>query len=59
MVTKTDFVKTSIFTLMADYGGSMGFWLGLGVVQLCQFCSPFIKKYKCERKSTFETQLNV
>ena len=43
MITKTDFVSPSLATILADYGGSMGLWLGLGVVQLFQVAFNFIK----------------
>ena len=32
-VTKTDFVSFSLWTFLADTGGAMGLWLGLGVIQ--------------------------
>ena len=33
-VTRTDLVKPSAVEFLADIGGSMGFWLGLGVLQV-------------------------
>jgi hypothetical protein len=35
-VTTTDFVKPSLSTFLSDVGGSVGLWLGLGVVQAGQ-----------------------
>ena len=33
LVSKTDFRKFNIIHFLAEFGGSMGLWLGLGVVQ--------------------------
>ena len=33
LVTSTDFIKTTLFTFLAEVGGSMGLWLGLGLLQ--------------------------
>ena len=33
-VTKTDFVNFSLSIFLANIGGSLGLWLGLGVLQL-------------------------
>ena len=33
LVSKTDFPKFNIIHFLAEFGGSMGLWLGLGVVQ--------------------------
>jgi hypothetical protein len=32
-VATTDFVKPTLSSLLSDVGGSMGLWLGLGVLQ--------------------------
>ena len=35
-VTKTDFMDFSLSIFLANIGGSLGLWLGLGVLQLGQ-----------------------
>ena len=35
-VSKTDFVKFNLATFLANTGGSLGLWLGLGVLQLAE-----------------------
>ena len=35
-VSKTDFVKFNLATFLANTGGSLGLWLGLGLLQLAQ-----------------------
>ena len=35
-VTRTDFVDFSLSIFLANIGGSLGLWLGLGVLQLGQ-----------------------
>ena len=50
LVTTTDFVKPNLSKLLSEYGGSMGLWLGLGVVQLFQICFFIIKQYTCIKK---------
>ena len=35
-VSKTEFVKFSLATFLANTGGSLGLWLGLGLLQLAQ-----------------------
>ena len=32
-MTRTDFLKFYLSTFLSDLGGSMGLWLGLGMVQ--------------------------
>ena len=41
-VTTTDFLPFYLTTLLADLGGSMGLWLGLGVLQAIQLLLNFI-----------------
>ena len=38
-VSKTDFVAFDIFQCLSDIGGSLGLWLGLGVLQLLEVAS--------------------
>ena len=40
-VTRTDFVEFSISGLLSDIGGSLGFWLGLGVLQAVQILTTY------------------
>ena len=35
-VTTTEFVRPLVSSLLSDLGGSMGLWLGLGVLQALQ-----------------------
>ena len=35
-VNKTEFVPFSLATFLANTGGSLGLWLGLGLLQLAQ-----------------------
>ena len=35
-VNKTEFVGFSLATFLANTGGSLGLWLGLGLLQLAQ-----------------------
>ena len=41
-VTTTDFLPFHLSTLLSDLGGSMGLWLGLGVVQAGQLLIAFV-----------------
>ena len=50
LVTRTDFVKPPISSLVAEFGGAMGLWLGLGVVQLVQTSFILCRKYLYRRK---------
>ena len=43
MITRTDFPKVLLASALSSYGGSMGFWLGLGVVQLTQILLRYFK----------------
>ena len=45
IVTKTDFLKFNFMMFLADIGGSMGLWLGLGLLQVLEISM----KYVCTR----------
>ena len=36
MESKTDFVSPSLSLILSQFGGALGLWLGLGVIQLFQ-----------------------
>ena len=36
MESKTDFVSLSLSSILSQFGGALGLWLGLGVIQLVQ-----------------------
>ena len=33
-VSRTDFISPTLTTIVSDFGGAMGIWLGMGVTQL-------------------------
>jgi hypothetical protein len=54
-VTTTDFVQLNLSTFLSDVGGSVGLWLGLGVVQALQlfmkYTLPWINTWTvCKRR---------
>ena len=44
LVTNIELENTSASSLLAKCGGSMGFWLGIGVVQILELLFRFLKK---------------
>ena len=51
LVTSTDFIQCTFATFLADMGGSMGLWLGLGLLQaveiLAQYLSAGWRRFRC------------
>ena len=45
-VTESFYPPPSLSTLCADLGGSLGLWLGLGMLQLCITGIEFLKTIK-------------
>ena len=41
-VSTTDFISPTLTTIVSDFGGAMGIWLGMGVTQLIQHSLDFI-----------------
>ena len=41
-VTETDFAKFTISSFLSEVGGSMGLWLGLGVVQVLELAANWV-----------------
>ena len=42
MVTRTDFLKFSLASFLSEVGGSMGLWLGLGMVQALELINSLL-----------------
>ena len=49
-VTETLFMDTSVGQVLSDMGGTLGLWLGLGVLQLFQSFAAF--KYNVAKKTS-------
>ena len=49
-VTETLFVETSVGQVLSDIGGTLGLWLGLGVLQLFQSFTAV--KFRVAAKNT-------
>ena len=47
METRTDFVTPTFSSLLSAFGGALGLWLGLGVVQLVQVASSTLLYTSC------------
>ena len=47
-VIKTDFVGFSLATFLANTGGSLGLWLGLGLLQLAQILVQQASNLACK-----------
>ena len=41
-VSTTDFISPTLTTVVSDFGGAMGIWLGMGVSQLIHHSVDFI-----------------
>ena len=60
LITKTEFPPFSLSMALASYGGSMGFWLGLGVVQVFQYIMQVVRRYlHCSRIKIADTEETV
>ena len=42
LVTRTDFLTFSLASLLSEVGGSMGLWLGLGMVQALELINSLL-----------------
>ena len=48
-VTTTTFLPFYLTTLLSDLGGSMGLWLGIGVLQVIQLIIAFVSPVVCDK----------
>ena len=51
-VTKTEFLKFTFEKFLSDVGGSMGLWLGLGILQSFELFTNYV----CRVKKTSENE---
>ena len=49
-ISKTDFMRFDLVEFLADIGGSLGLWLGLGVLQLLEVISECALKIRATKK---------
>ena len=47
-ITESRYPKMSFPKFFSDVGGSLGLWLGVGIIQICVL---FVNLVKCQRKS--------
>ena len=54
LVTKTNFLRFSFSNLLSSLGGSMGLWLGLGLLQTLELGLEFLVRRSREIRQYFE-----
>ena len=47
-ITESFYPKLSMTNIISDLGGSLGFWLGLGAVQLCLNVLNYLPRLICK-----------
>ena len=45
-ITKSRYPKMSIAKFFSDLGGSLGLWLGVGIIQICLLLVNLVSKLK-------------